>query len=136
MGWGRSTGQGEVGDCSVSLSLTANIFQSWRLQGKGNQSFPPHTSFSHFVHAAQRKPLGLGQSGVSPARPSLSPVIRRGGGGGSLEGQGPSLAKRPDSELLYPFLIPCQFKMGGWGRRPGVWAPGALLYSAQISQHL
>lgn len=55
---------------------------------------------------------------------------------GSLEGQGPSLAKGPDSELLYPFLIPCLLKMGGWGQGPGIWAPGALPYSALIPLHL
>lgn len=55
---------------------------------------------------------------------------------GSLEGQGPSLVKGPDSELLYPFLIPCLLKMRGWGQGTGIWAPGAHPYSAQIPLQL
>lgn len=55
---------------------------------------------------------------------------------GSLEGQGPSLVKGPDSELLYPFLIPSLLKMGGWGQGLGIWAPGARPYSAQIPLQL
>lgn len=78
-GWDgvRGTGLGDAGRL-YSLSLTANIFQSWSLQGKGNQSFPLHTSFSHFVHAAQGKPLGLGQSGASPTLPCLQPCYKEG----------------------------------------------------------
>lgn len=50
-----------------SLSLTANIFQTWRPQRKGNRSFPPLTSFPHFVQAARGMLLGLGQARASPA---------------------------------------------------------------------
>lgn len=83
-GWGRGCWAVGGGDCSFSLSLTANIFQSWLPRGKGNRSFPPHTSFSHFVQAAQGKPLGLGQAGASP--PPISPVYHKEGLGAGGEG--------------------------------------------------
>lgn len=56
------------------------------------------------------------------ACPAHLPSLLWGGGlGGSLEGQGPSLAKGPDSEPSRLALT------GGWLQGPGIWDPGTRL---------
>lgn len=119
-------GQGVLGGGRrglFSLSVTANIFQSCRPQGKGNRSFPPHTSFSHFVQAAQGKPLGLGQAGASP--PPISPIYYKEGleEGGVTGRTSPSLPKGPDSELmaLLNSLPAHDGRVGAGARKLGSW---------------